>query len=118
VSLTRTAQALDAPAAPGSHGNPVDEEQLRQRVDTALIRFLDRQDAALSAISPQLAPMAVTLRDFLLDGGKRLRPAFCYWGWRGAGGGAAPAPVAAPAPRSRRPRRWSCCRRAPWSTTT
>jgi geranylgeranyl diphosphate synthase type I len=22
----------------------------------------------------------------LLDGGKRLRPAFCYWGWRGAGG--------------------------------
>src|SRR5262249_58452574 len=22
----------------------------------------------------------------LLAGGKRLRPAFCYWGWRGAGG--------------------------------
>jgi geranylgeranyl diphosphate synthase type I len=22
----------------------------------------------------------------LLSGGKRLRPAFCYWGWRGAGG--------------------------------
>ena len=88
MSLTRTAQALDALAAQGSPGNPVDEEQLRQRVDTALNRFLDRQDAALSAISPQLAPLAVALRDFLLDGGKRLRPAFCYWGWRGAGGGA------------------------------
>ncbi len=24
--------------------------------------------------------------DSLLAGGKRLRPAFCYWGWRGAGG--------------------------------
>ncbi|QMU80149.1 polyprenyl synthetase family protein [Streptacidiphilus sp. PB12-B1b] len=67
-------------------GNPVDEERLRQRVDGALGRFLDRQEATLSAISPQLAPVAATLRDFLLDGGKRLRPAFCYWGWRGASG--------------------------------
>ncbi|MEV1178364.1 polyprenyl synthetase family protein, partial [Nonomuraea sp. NPDC049784] len=27
-----------------------------------------------------------TAADELLSGGKRLRPAFCYWGWRGAGG--------------------------------
>ncbi|GAA3313376.1 polyprenyl synthetase family protein [Nonomuraea dietziae] len=26
----------------------------------------------------------------LLSGGKRLRPAFCYWGWRAAGGGDEP----------------------------
>ncbi|MFB9235979.1 polyprenyl synthetase family protein [Plantactinospora siamensis] len=26
------------------------------------------------------------LRRFVLDGGKRLRPRFCYWGWRAAGG--------------------------------
>ncbi|MFD0528010.1 polyprenyl synthetase family protein [Kitasatospora arboriphila] len=37
---------------------------------------------------PQLGPVSEALRDFLLDGGKRLRPAFCYWGWRGAGGSA------------------------------
>ena len=75
-----------APAVGAGVGNPVDEERLRQRVDGALGRFLDRQEATLSAISPRLAPVAATLRDFLLDGGKRLRPAFCYWGWRGAGG--------------------------------
>ena len=28
----------------------------------------------------------LTALDSLLSGGKRLRPAFCYWGWRGSGG--------------------------------
>ena len=89
MPLTRTAQPLDPAAdAGGPVGNPVDEERLRQRVNTELVRFLDRQDAVFSAISPQLAPVTTTLRDFLLDGGKRLRPAFCYWGWRGADGSA------------------------------
>jgi geranylgeranyl diphosphate synthase type I len=89
VPITRSVHApapLDAAGTLVAVGNPVDEERLRQRVDGALGRFLDRQDATLSAISPRLAPVAATLRDFLLDGGKRLRPAFCYWGWRGAGG--------------------------------
>jgi geranylgeranyl diphosphate synthase type I len=29
--------------------------------------------------------VSTAVTDFLLDGGKRLRPAFAYWGWRGAG---------------------------------
>jgi geranylgeranyl diphosphate synthase type I len=33
----------------------------------------------------------------LMSGGKRLRPAFCYWGWRGAGGESGPEIVAASA---------------------
>jgi geranylgeranyl diphosphate synthase type I len=36
-------------------------------------------------------------RDFVLDGGKRLRPAFAYWGWRGAGGEDSDAAMAAAA---------------------
>ena len=91
----RTAAAVTAgpvDAAPlDAHrldANPVDAERLRQRVDGALTGFLDRRQATLEAISPRLLPVAATLRDFLLDGGKRLRPAFCYWGWRGAGGSA------------------------------
>ncbi|MCD0481652.1 polyprenyl synthetase family protein [Streptacidiphilus sp. ASG 303] len=67
-------------------GNPVDREGLRMRVNDALADFLDRQEAVLSSISPRLSDASTALRDFLLDGGKRLRPAFCYWGWRGAGG--------------------------------
>ncbi|MHA6759296.1 polyprenyl synthetase family protein [Streptacidiphilus sp. PAMC 29251] len=85
MSLTFPPSPLDVARRPGS---PVDEERLRSRVDAALARFLDRQDAVLAAISPELAPVAEAVRE-LVRGGKRLRPAFCYWGWRGAGGGAA-----------------------------
>ncbi|MFD7577621.1 polyprenyl synthetase family protein [Kitasatospora sp. NPDC059817] len=66
--------------------NPIDVEDVRARVNAALAAFMDGQSALLDKISPQLVPAADALRDFLLDGGKRLRPAFCYWGWRGAGG--------------------------------
>ena len=89
MSLARPPHPLDALGTLGvlaAAANPVDEEQLRERVDAALVRFLDGKDAQLSMISPQLGPVTAVLRDFLLDGGKRLRPAFCYWGWRGAGG--------------------------------
>ena len=66
--------------------NPVDAADLRGRVRKALEVFLDRQAATLDAIAEDLGPVSDALGEFLLDGGKRLRPAFCYWGWRGAGG--------------------------------
>jgi geranylgeranyl diphosphate synthase type I len=66
----------------------VDREGLRRGVNQALAEFMDRQEVLLAKVSPQLAEVSTALRDFLLDGGKRLRPAFCYWGWRGAGGAA------------------------------
>ncbi|MFF1875188.1 polyprenyl synthetase family protein [Kitasatospora herbaricolor] len=69
--------------------NPIDVEAVRIRVNGALGEFMDGQAVLLGKISPQLGPAVDALRDFLLDGGKRLRPAFCYWGWRGAGGAAA-----------------------------
>ncbi|MFI9272460.1 polyprenyl synthetase family protein [Kitasatospora sp. NPDC052896] len=67
---------------------PLDVEAVRERVNTALAEFMAGQHALLGSISPGLLPAAEALREFLLDGGKRLRPAFCYWGWRGAGGAA------------------------------
>ncbi len=66
--------------------SPLDVADLGDRVRKALEVFLDRQSAALDAIAEDLGPVADALSAFLLDGGKRLRPAFCYWGWRGAGG--------------------------------
>ncbi|MER5642250.1 polyprenyl synthetase family protein [Kitasatospora sp. NPDC002227] len=68
--------------------SPIDVEAVRERVNAALAEFMDGQSTLLDKISPQLAPATTALREFLLDGGKRLRPAFCYWGWRGAGGAA------------------------------
>jgi geranylgeranyl diphosphate synthase type I len=59
-------------------------DDLRKRFDNELAAFIGRQDPDW----PDGAPRGVlaTLRRFVLAGGKRLRPMFCYWGWRGAGG--------------------------------
>ncbi len=63
----------------------LDAEDLRVRVQKHLDDFLGSQVPILDGVSDDLSPLleAITL---LLAGGKRLRPAFCYWGWRGAGG--------------------------------
>jgi geranylgeranyl diphosphate synthase type I len=58
-------------------------QDLRTHVERALGEFVERQLPALG--DPDLEPLR-TAADELLAGGKRLRPAFCYWGWRGAGG--------------------------------
>ncbi|MDP9101008.1 MAG: polyprenyl synthetase family protein [Actinomycetota bacterium] len=80
---------------PGS--GPLDREGLRERVGGALAAYLRAQEARLLTISPGLAGMHDAVTAFLLEGGKRLRPAFCYWGWRGAGGDDSPASVVAAA---------------------
>ena len=65
--------------------SPLDVAGLGGRVRTALDTFLAGQAAELATIADDLAVVGEALTEFVLDGGKRLRPAFCYWGWRGAG---------------------------------
>jgi geranylgeranyl diphosphate synthase type I len=60
-------------------------DHIRSAVGTALTEFLDGQRAALNAMDPALVPIVDEVRA-LADGGKRLRPSFAYWGWRGAAG--------------------------------
>ena len=50
----------------------------------------------MAEASPDLVPLVDAVAAFLA-GGKRLRPAFCYWGWRGAGGDDSDAAVTAAA---------------------
>ncbi len=52
-----------------------------------LAGFLGRQRAVLAGIDGGLVPV-LDAADAMLAGGKRLRSAFCYWGWRAAGGAA------------------------------
>jgi geranylgeranyl diphosphate synthase type I len=59
----------------------VTSSRVRKEVDEALYAFVDRQRPGLLAMCDDLVPMMSAL-DQLLAGGKRLRPAFCYWGWR------------------------------------
>jgi geranylgeranyl diphosphate synthase type I len=58
-------------------------DRLRATVSGALREFLDGQRDTLAAMDPGLIPVVDEVRA-LADGGKRLRPAFAYWGWRGA----------------------------------
>ncbi|MER7133157.1 polyprenyl synthetase family protein [Streptosporangium saharense] len=63
-------------------------DTIRSEVDRSLREFVDRQRPLVGA--PELAPLVTAAEEFLA-GGKRLRPAFCYWGWHGAGGDDDPA---------------------------
>jgi len=81
-----TSLPLPEPAEPTpSVVGPLDRDDLRQRVQKALDAFISAQLPCLEAVSAELAPLADTLVQ-LVAGGKRLRPAFCYWGHRSAGG--------------------------------
>lgn len=63
---------------------PQDIDDLRARVQICLDAFLDRERSLLASVSHDTLPMHDAIAD-LIAGGKRLRPSFCYWGWRAAG---------------------------------
>nr|WP_229075487.1 polyprenyl synthetase family protein [Actinoplanes sp. DH11] len=69
---------------------PVSQRALIGAVEGTLADFLASQIAALDAVDPALGGFARTARDLVLAGGKRLRPTFAYWGWRGVVGPAEP----------------------------
>ena len=73
------------PGLPRHDTHPLDVEELRTRVQKALDDVLAHQADVLEEVSPECVPLVESVHD-LVAGGKRLRPAFCYWGWRGAGG--------------------------------
>ncbi|MEQ3552242.1 polyprenyl synthetase family protein [Pseudonocardia nematodicida] len=47
---------------------------------------MDRRRTDVLGIDPKVARAVDALAGFVLGGGKRLRPTFAWWGWRGAGG--------------------------------
>jgi geranylgeranyl diphosphate synthase, type I len=56
--------------------------ELRAEVNETLISFLALRRSA----SDEGAPMIDEIERLIRAGGKRLRPAFCFWGYRSAGG--------------------------------
>jgi geranylgeranyl diphosphate synthase, type I len=65
--------------------DPAGLVRLRAEVARSLEQFIRGQRAVLAVIGDDMLPWIDVMTD-LLAGGKRLRPAFCYWGWRAAGG--------------------------------
>ncbi|MEX0984935.1 MAG: polyprenyl synthetase family protein [Actinomycetota bacterium] len=60
---------------------------LNERFDEALRGYLSERRVDLSAIHPGPVALVDEIERLLFAGGRRLRPAFAYWGYR-AGGGA------------------------------
>jgi geranylgeranyl diphosphate synthase type I len=58
---------------------------IAERVGARIDALLDAEERRWRAVDPALAEPLAALRSFV-SGGKRLRPAFCHWGWVGAGG--------------------------------
>ena len=68
------------PEAPPSLG------EVAKRVDARIDEVLAAEIERWSAVDDALTEPLVTLRELVLAGGKRLRPAFCMWAFVGAGG--------------------------------
>jgi geranylgeranyl diphosphate synthase type I len=65
--------------------NPLDSNDLRGRVQAALDDFVAERRILMKSVSCDTLSLVDSLQG-LLAGGKRLRPAFAYWGFRAAGG--------------------------------
>jgi geranylgeranyl diphosphate synthase, type I len=69
------------------------ENDLRSAVTAELATWLHERREVCADISEDFAGAVDDLVRFVVDGGKRLRPTFAWWGWRGAGGGGEPVAV-------------------------
>lgn len=65
---------------------PGDLAWIGGRVEAAVDEFLERERLRWSALDPALEEPLRALRELVLNGGKRLRPTFCHWGFVAAGG--------------------------------
>src|SRR4051812_25942884 len=65
---------------------PISVLAVAERVERRLTALVEHERARWGALDPELGAPFDALAGLLLGGGKRLRPAFCHWGFVGAGG--------------------------------
>jgi geranylgeranyl diphosphate synthase, type I len=65
---------------------PTDPAALKDRIDDVIRTFLSERRHELEGIDPRATGPIDEVIELFAAGGKRVRPAFCYWGFRAAGG--------------------------------
>ena len=75
-----------SPAQPAGAPTPASLVDIGARVEVRIDHLLAAEIERWKAVDPDLAEPLTSLRDLVLAGGKRLRPAFCHWAFVGAGG--------------------------------
>ena len=73
-------------SSPNSSPAPAHLASIAAAADLRIRTLLDAELIRWTAVDPDLAAPLSSLRDLVLAGGKRLRPAFCHWAFVGAGG--------------------------------
>jgi geranylgeranyl diphosphate synthase type I len=74
------------PPTPRATPLPADLRAIAERVEARIETFLDEERRRWSVLEPGLAEPINALLGLVREGGKRLRPAFCHWGFVAAGG--------------------------------
>ncbi|GLZ53345.1 polyprenyl synthetase family protein [Actinomycetospora sp. NBRC 106378] len=69
------------------------EADLPAAVTAELARYLEGRRETCADLAPEFVDAVDDLAAMALGGGKRLRPTFAWWGWRGAGGAERPDPT-------------------------
>jgi geranylgeranyl diphosphate synthase, type I len=80
----RVSGPMVSPSTPATA--PASLRTVADQVEDRLQRLLDHERVRWAQVDPDLAAPIDTLAGLVLGGGKRLRPAFCYWGFVGSGG--------------------------------
>ena len=62
------------------------DDDLPGHVHRVLADYFRSRRAQTDSIGVDVSDALTALADFVLGGGKRVRPTFAWWGWRGAGG--------------------------------
>lgn len=75
-----------APLGRAKTDAPPSLAEIAAKVEARILRLLDGELERWTSVDPDLAEPFVALRDLVVAGGKRLRPAFCQWAYVGSGG--------------------------------
>ena len=76
---------MNAPAEP-SVKPPAELATIAARAEARLTEILSAERRRWAALDPSLDEPLGDLADMILGGGKRIRPAYCHWGWLVGGG--------------------------------
>ena len=71
---------------PAATSAPPSLHRIALRVDDRIRDLLEAETARWALVDAELVEPLAALSELVIGGGKRLRPAFCYWAYVGAGG--------------------------------
>jgi len=86
ADLSESAPAAPTPSLSEAPALPADLAEIARRVEARVRLLMDHERERWSALDPSLIEPIDALADLVDLGGKRLRPAFCHWGYVTAGG--------------------------------